>query len=123
MVERQTHAEHPAIVPPLAPPSPPLVPAPAAAQASTPGVAFEVEGTLMMGGQAYVLARRLEGHADLHVTAGATLGDVLLGDCLELPHLPAAAVTRFEERTVFCLAHAEDLPRFTRRARVELRQG
>ena len=84
---------------------------------------FEVESTLQVGQQAYVLARRLEGHDEINLTAGSTLADAPLAECLDLPHLPAAAVSRFEERTVFCLASADDLSRFPKRARVELRLG
>ena len=90
---------------------------------ASPGMTFEVESTLQLGQQAYVLARRLEGHDVLAITPGSTLADVPLAECLELPHLPTAAVSRFDERTVFCLARVEDITRFTRRARVELRLG
>ena len=82
---------------------------------------FEVESTMQLGEQAYVLARRLEGHDELTVTAGSTLADAPLAECLEFPHLPSASVSRFEERTVFCLARSDDLARFPKHARVELR--
>jgi hypothetical protein len=84
---------------------------------------FEVESTMQLGQQVYVLARRLEGHDELNLTAGSTLADAPLAECLELPHLPSASVSRFEERTVFCLANANDLARFPKHAHVELRLG
>lgn len=84
---------------------------------------FEVESTMQVDQQAYVLARRLEGHDEFNLTAGSTLADAPLAECLELPHLPSASVSRFEERTVFCLARADDLVRFPKHARVELRLG
>lgn len=121
MVQRHSESE---LTPTLAASATPFEPPrpPAAGDAPSRGVMFEVEGTLRVGPQAYVLARRLEGHDELTITPGSRLADVPLSECLELPHLPTPA-TRFEERTVFCLARAEDLTRFPKRARVELVLG
>ena len=113
-----SHATHPGFGEPSTPAFPQR-------SALIPGVRipFEVEGSLRVGAQAYVLARRLVGHEELAITPGSTLADVPLAECLEFPHTLTIAATRFEERTVFCLARSEDLPRFPKHARVDLQLG
>ncbi len=84
-------------------------------------VAFEVESTVETGGQAYVLARRLEAGFAFEVTPGTTLGGYELNEYLNIP-IASGAPGQRGELFVFCLRSAGDRSYFVEGERVVLEQ-
>jgi hypothetical protein len=82
-------------------------------------VAFEIESTVETGGQAYVLARRLEAGLAFEITPGTTLGGFQLDEYLNIP-IASGAPGQRGELFVFCLHSAGDRAHFVEGERVVL---
>lgn len=84
---------------------------------------FEIEDVVVAGGQAYVLARRLDLGGPFVVGDGTTLGGCRVMECLDVPTDLGSGPSRHETRVIFCLADAADRDRLPRHAVVELRDA
>ena len=84
---------------------------------------FEIEDVVLAGGQAFVLAQRLDFGGPFVVGEATTLGGCRVVECLDVPTDLGKMPSRHEARVIFCLADAADRERLPRRAVVELRDA
>jgi len=87
----------------------------------TQHVIFEIESTVETGGQAYVLARRLEAGLAFDVPPGTTLGGFALDEFLNIP-IASGAPGQRGDLFVFCLRSAADRSNFLEGDRVVLQR-
>ena len=81
---------------------------------------FRVEQVVVAGGQAFVLAVRLDPGEDFRIGGATTLGGFRVVECLDLPAELRGMPSRHESRAIFCLADPADGDRLAPGAEVAL---
>ena len=81
---------------------------------------FEVDDVLRVGGQAFVLARRIDIGGTFALAEASTLGGCRVVECLDLPADLRGLPSRHDSHVIFCLADAADAARIERGAWVDL---